>query len=82
MLHAGFQDVRVEPVTLAMEFPSTADCMQYLTDVSPDFAALLSGKSSAQQTAYRQRFAERLQPYAGSGSVRIPNMTLYAAGRR
>jgi enediyne biosynthesis protein CalE5 len=83
MIHAGFTDVRVEEMTLTLELPSAEDCTQYLMDVSPEFATLLSAKSSGQQDAYRQRLAEKLRPYVMvEGSVRVPNVTICAAGRR
>lgn len=83
MIQAGFSDVRVEEMTLTLELPSTEDCTQYLMDVSPVLAALLSDKSSGQQTEYRQRLAEKLRQYVTfDGSVRIPNVTICAVGRR
>jgi ubiquinone/menaquinone biosynthesis C-methylase UbiE len=82
MIHAGFTDVRVEEMTLTLELPSTEDCAQYLMDVSPEFATLLSDKSSEQQNKYRQRLAEKLRQYVMvDGSVRVPNVTICAAGR-
>lgn len=63
LMHAGFSDVRTEALALALEFASTGDCIQYLTDVSPVFADLLSGKSPAQQAEYRRRLAEKLEQY-------------------
>lgn len=82
LIHAGFSDVRIEAVTLTLAFASTDDCTEYLVDVSPVFAGLLSDKSSTQQAEYRHRLAEKLQQYmAGDGSVQIPNVTLCAAGR-
>ena len=83
MLQAGFSDVRVEEMTLTLEFPSTEDCTQYLVDVSPVLADLLSDKPSGQQADYRQRLAEKLRQYvAVDGLVRIPNVTICAVGRR
>jgi hypothetical protein len=83
MIHAGFTDVRVEEMTLILELPSTEDCTQYLMDVSPDFAVLLSDKSSGQHAEYRQRLAEKLRQYMiVGGSVRVPNVTICAVGRR
>lgn len=82
MIHAGFTDVRAEEMTLTLELPSTKDCAQYLMDVSPEFAALLSDKSSGQQNEFRRRLDEKLQQYVMvDGSVRIPNVTICAAGR-
>jgi ubiquinone/menaquinone biosynthesis C-methylase UbiE len=83
MIQAGFADVRVEEMTLILELPSAEDCTQYLMDVSPEFAALLSDKSSGQREEFRQRLAEKLRPYVMvDGSVRVPNLTICAAGRR
>ena len=83
MRAAGFAEVRVETMTLALEFSSIDDCMRYLADVSPDLAALLSGRSSAQQAEYRHRLGDALRRYAtADGGVSIPNVTLCAAGRK
>lgn len=83
MTHAGFSDIRIEEMTLALEFSSTDDCAQYLMDVSPVFSDLLADKPSAQQAEYRLRLAEKLQPYVNvDRSVRIPNVTICAVGRR
>lgn len=83
LTHAGFSDVRVEEMTLTLDFASTDDCTRYLEDVSPAFSALLSGKSSGQRTEFRRRLADRLQQYVTTdGRVRIPNATLCAVGRR
>lgn len=83
LVRAGFSDVRMEAMTLTLEFASAEDCTQYLTDVSPVFADLLSDKSSGQQVEYGRRLAGKLQQYVtADGSVRIPNETLCAVGRR
>lgn len=83
MIDAGFSDVRTEEVALTLAFASTDDCTQYLMDVSPGFASLLSDKSSGRQAEYRRRLAEKLQQYVtADGGVRIPNVALCAAGRR
>lgn len=83
MGRAGFTDVRLEEMTPALEFPYTEACTQYLQDVSPALATSLSDKSSEEQAEYRQRLAEKLRQYAlVDGSVRIPNVTICAVGRR
>lgn len=83
LIDAGFSDVRTETLTLALEFASTEDCIQYLTDVSPVFAELLSCKSPAQQAEYGHRLAAKLQQYVtAEAGVRIPNVTICAVGRR
>jgi hypothetical protein len=83
MIHAGFTNVRIEEMTLTLELPSANDCTQYLMDVSPEFATLLSSKPPEQQAEYRQGLAEKLRPYVMvDGSVRVPNVTICAAGRR
>lgn len=83
LLHAGFSDVRVEAMTLTLAFASTDDCTRYLMDVSPVFAALLSDKSPGQLAEYRHGLAAALRQYVtADGSVRIPNVTLCAVGRR
>ena len=83
LIDAGFTDVRVEELTLTLEFASTDDCTRYLMDVSPEFSTLLSARSPALLAAYRHRLAAALQEYVtADGGVRIPNVTLCAAGRR
>jgi ubiquinone/menaquinone biosynthesis C-methylase UbiE len=83
LIHVGFRNVRIEEMTLTLDFPSTEACTQYLVDVSPDLAALLSDKSVEQQGAYRQSLAETLQRYVfADGSVRIPNVAICAVGQR
>ncbi|QDH70342.1 class I SAM-dependent methyltransferase [Marilutibacter alkalisoli] len=83
MIHAGFADVRTERIRLTLEWASTDECTQYVLDVSPELAALFLDRPSGQQVEYRQRLAERLRPYViADGGVRIPNMTICAAGRR
>ena len=83
MAHAGFSEVRTEEMTVALDFESAGDCIRYLMDVSPDLAALLSGRSSGERAEYRQSLADRLGQFvAGDGTVRIPNVTVCAVGRR
>jgi ubiquinone/menaquinone biosynthesis C-methylase UbiE len=82
MTHAGFRHVRSEEMTLTLSFPAAGDCIQYLMDVSPDLAALLSSRSSGEQAEYRRSVAGRLRHFAAAdGSIRIPNVTICAAGQ-
>jgi ubiquinone/menaquinone biosynthesis C-methylase UbiE len=83
MIHAGFRHVRVEEMKMALGFPTTEDCIQYLMDVSPELAALLSARSSGEQAEYRRSVADKLRQFvATDGSIRIPNVTNCAVGRR
>jgi hypothetical protein len=83
MIHAGFTDVRAEEMTVTLELPSTEAFAQYLMDVSPVLAALLTDQPSRRQAEYRQRLAERFGRYATvDGSFRIQNVTICAVGRR
>ena len=83
MIHAGFRDTRVEEMTLALDFPTAEECIQYLVDVSPDLAALLSARSSREQADYRHNLADKLRQFvAPDGGIRIPNVTSCAVGRR
>ncbi|WP_079248326.1 class I SAM-dependent methyltransferase [Lysobacter antibioticus] len=83
MRRAGFRDVHSEEMTMPLEFSSAADCGRYLMDVSPEFSALLGDRPLAQRAEFGRRLSERLQPYATvGGAVRIPNLTICAAGRR
>jgi ubiquinone/menaquinone biosynthesis C-methylase UbiE len=83
MTRARFRDIRVEELTLALDFPTAEDCIRYLMDVSPELAALLSARSSGERAEYRQSLADRLRQFATTdGGIRIPNVTNCAAGRR
>ena len=83
LLHAGFSYVRAETMALTLEFPSAGDCVEYLRDVSPAFAALLADRSATQLAEFRHRLAERLREYvAADGTIRIPNVTVCGVGRR
>ena len=83
MLRAGFRDVCVEEMTLALDFPTAEDCIQYLVDVSPDLGALFLARSSPEQAEYRHRLADELRQFVThDGGIRVPNVTNCAAGRR
>lgn len=83
MLRAGFRDIRVEEMALTLDFPTARDCIQYLVDVSPDLAALLSARSPREETEYRHSLADKLRQFvATDGAIRIPNVTICAVGRR
>jgi ubiquinone/menaquinone biosynthesis C-methylase UbiE len=83
LVHAGFTNVRVVEATLTLKFSSAEDCTQYLLDVSPDLAVLLSGRPSALRTEYRQSLAGRLQPHTDAdGGVRIPNVAVCGVGQK
>ena len=83
MTRARFRDIRVEELTLALDFPTAEDCIQYLMDVSPELAALLSARSSGERAEYRQSLADKLRQFATTdGGIRIPNVTNCAVGRR
>jgi SAM-dependent methyltransferase len=82
MTHAGFGHVRIEEMTLALRFAAADDRIQYLMDVSPDFAALLSSGTPGEQAEYRRSVAGRFRHFAAAdGSIRIPNVTICAAGQ-
>jgi ubiquinone/menaquinone biosynthesis C-methylase UbiE len=82
LLHAGFSRIHMEDQTLMLTFASPDECAEYLWDVSPELARLLSRLSSAQQATFGRRLAQRLEPFqAPNGQVVITNVTLCAAGR-
>jgi hypothetical protein len=70
-------------MALTLTFASAEDCFAYLADVSPAIVALLSDKSAGQQAQFRHGLAAKLRRYTSAdGSVRVPNLTLCAMGRR
>lgn len=82
MLQAGFGHIHMENAALTLEFASADECTQYLRDVSPDIASALSRMSPAQQGRFKQRLAQRLEPFLRpDGGVLISNVTLCVLGR-
>ncbi len=83
MRRAGFDDVRVEAMTILLDWRSPVDCLQYLLDVSPDLRDRFDAQSAEQQESYGQQLEARLQPYiAADTHVQIANVTLCAVGWR
>ncbi|MDQ7730337.1 class I SAM-dependent methyltransferase [Halomonas sp. SpR8] len=83
MARAGFTDVRTEKLTVALEFASTEAFTQYLVDVSPVVAALLSDQSPMRQAEYQHRLVQEFRRYAATdGSFRIRNVCICAVGRK
>lgn len=83
MMRAGFADVRAERLTVTLEFASTEDVTQYLLDVSPVVAALVSDQPRMLQKEYQHQLARELRRYAAvDGSFRIHNVSICAVGRK
>ena len=83
MIRAGFADVRAEKLTVTLEWASTEAFTQYLVDVSPVVAALLSEQPPMRQKEYRDRLAQEFRRYAAlDGSFRIHNVSICAVGRK
>lgn len=83
MRDAGFTRVMTEPMRLTLTFAAPEDCARYLAEVSPDVVALLRDRSPAQQAEYRRRVSDGVQLFVSpDGHVRIPNLTVCAAGWR
>lgn len=83
MTRAGFFDVRTEKLTVILELPSTEAFTQYLVDVSPVVAALLSGQPPMRQKEYQHLLAQEFQRYAtGDGRFRVQNVSICAVGRK
>ena len=53
MIRAGFADVRAERLTVTLELASTEAFTQYLVDVSPSVAALLSDQPPMRRKEYQ-----------------------------
>lgn len=83
MIRAGFADVRAEKLTVTLELPSTEAITQYLVDVSPVVAALLSDQPPMQQKEYQYLLAQEFRRYAtGDGRFRVHNVSICAVGRK
>jgi ubiquinone/menaquinone biosynthesis C-methylase UbiE len=83
MTHIGYADVRAEKIAVIVEFPSVEAFTRYLTDVSPELAALLSDQPSGRQKEYLKELAEEVrQRVTVDASVRVQSMTICAVGRK
>jgi len=83
MIRAGFNEVRTEKLTVTLELASTEAFTQYLVDVSPVVAALLSDQSPLRQAEYQHLLAQEFRRYAAvDGSFRIHNVSICAVGRK
>ena len=83
MIRAGFADVRAEKLTVTLELASAEAFTQYLVDVSPVVAALLSDEPPMRQKEYQCLLAQEFRRYAAvDGSFRVHNVTICAVGRK
>jgi len=83
MIRTGFADVRAEKLTVTLELASTEAFAQYLVDVSPVVAALLSDQPPTRQREYQDRLVQEFQRYAADdGSFRVHNVCICAVGRK
>ena len=83
MIRAGFADVRAEKLTVTLELASTEAFTEYLVDVSPVVAALLSDQPLTRQKEYQSVLAQEFRrDAAADGSVRIPSVCICAVGRK
>ena len=79
----GFADVRAKKSTVTLEFASTEAFIEYLLDVSPVVAALVSDQPRVRQQEYQDRLAQEFRPYAAvDGRFRIHNVCICAVGRK
>jgi len=83
MIRAGFADVRAEKLTVTLELASAEAFTQYLVDVSPVVAALVSDQPPVRQAEYQHLLAKKFQSYAAlDGSFRVHNVSICAVGRK
>jgi ubiquinone/menaquinone biosynthesis C-methylase UbiE len=81
MIRAGFTDVRSEKLTVTLELASTEAFTQYLVDVSPVVAALLSDQPPKRQMEYQHRLAQEFRRYeVVDKSFRVQNVAICAVG--
>jgi ubiquinone/menaquinone biosynthesis C-methylase UbiE len=83
MIRAGFADVRADKLTVTLELASTEAFTQYLVDVSPVVAALLSDQPPMRQKEYQSLLTQEFRRYAAvDGRFRIHNVCICAVGRK
>jgi SAM-dependent methyltransferase len=77
---AGFTDVRVEAVPLNQSYPSLAEYVSELRDISRSFRIATESLSDSRQADLVVRIEELAAPYvAPDGSLTLPAQTLAAA---
>lgn len=81
---AGFRDVAVEDVAMAMggEFSTGEDYVSYVLDLAGPLARLYSGLSGDRQAEFRRRAAAKAEALRSGGAIRIPGVTWVASGTR
>ena len=79
---AGLTDVRSEPVTVTMDWPSSEEYIAFLRDVAP-VSSILAPQPAEKQAQAWQAIQEAAQHYAtADGAIRIPNEAICVVGRR
>lgn len=83
LTQAGFVDVRLENQIVTMEFPSLESYRGYLEDASPIVREVLVKQPAEKQAKAWLTIARSMQKFArADGTLKIPNGTICAAGKR
>lgn len=79
---AGFTDVRIEPITVTIEFPSAAEYTDFLRDIAPPVRAMLASQPEEKQAEAWQAIENAAGQFSdSSGVVRMPNEAILVAAR-
>jgi SAM-dependent methyltransferase len=83
MRDAGFADVRSEPFTVTLDFPSADEYVGYLRDISATTRAMLAPLGPERQADIWGKIGVAAAAYAdASGTIHMPNDCLLVVGQR
>ena len=76
----GFEDVRVEPVSLVREFASTDEAIEALVSMSTNLTDLLVGASDDEREQVLAEIRRRFQRFERDGGCLMPGEVLFGRG--
>ena len=80
---AGFSDIRIERMTVTIEFPSASVYTDFIQDVVAPVRAMLASQPEEKQAEAWRAIADAAGQFAGAdGVVPMPNETILVAARR
>ena len=83
MTQSGFTEIHSEALTFPVEFASVEAYIQFISEVPAPIVAMLASQPEARKAEFRHSIAEAFRQYTlPDGSLRIPNSTICAVGRR
>jgi SAM-dependent methyltransferase len=81
-VEAGFSQVSVTEVDVAMEFADVDEYLSHVTSLAPPFAAAFPQATAEQIAAVKATVAEATAPYRTSSGIAVPGRALLLLARR